>query len=88
MSFKLWKILLVSLVVMPVMANTDVYLTNNSSQPLTIQVSHDGSDTLEYGEEWQQPVETLGPWETKSVLSFNRWEGVKSGQIYRFNTVV
>ncbi|NOH72555.1 sphingomyelin phosphodiesterase [Vibrio pectenicida] len=88
MSFKQWKILLVSLVVMPVMADTDVYLTNNSSQPLTIQVSHDGSDTLEYGKEWQQPIETLGPWETKSVLSFNRWEGVKSGQIYRFSTVV
>ncbi|MBU2895853.1 sphingomyelin phosphodiesterase [Vibrio hepatarius] len=88
MSFKLWKILLVSLVVTPVMADTDVYLTNNSSQPLTIQVSHDGSDTLEYGKEWQQPVETLGPWETKLVLSFNRWEGVKSGQTYRFNTVV
>ncbi|MCG7491079.1 sphingomyelin phosphodiesterase [Vibrio sp. Of14-4] len=88
MSFKLWNILLASLVVMPVMADTDVYLTNNSAQPLTVQVSHDGSDLLEYGDEWQQHTETLGPWETKAVLSFNRWEGVKSGQTYRFNTVI
>lgn len=88
MSLKLWKILLVSLVAIPAMADTDVYLTNNSDQAFTIQVSHDGTDTLEYGKEWQQHVETIGPWETKAVLSFNRWEGVKSGQTYRFNTVV
>ncbi|MCL9782562.1 sphingomyelin phosphodiesterase [Vibrio sp. S4M6] len=88
MSLKLWTILLVSFIAAPVMADTDVYLTNNSAQPLIIQVSHDGSDTLEYGKEWQQHTETLGPWETKLVLSFNRWEGVKSGQTYRFNTVV
>lgn len=73
---------------MPALADTDVYLTNNSDQPLTIQVKHDGSDLLKYGDEWQQHVQTLGPWETKSVLSFNRWDGVKTNHTYHFETVV
>ncbi|MGY0217509.1 sphingomyelin phosphodiesterase [Endozoicomonadaceae bacterium StTr2] len=88
MIFNKWNLLLAALTALPVMADTDIYLTNNSDQPLMIQVSHDGSDILKDGEEWKQHVETLGPWETKQVLSFNRWEGVKSGKEYRFNTVV
>lgn len=88
MNLKQCSIALVSLMANAVFADTDVYLTNNSAQPLVIQVSQEGSDILKYGEEWQQHTETLGPWETKPVLSFNRWEGVKSGEIYRFNTVV
>ncbi|MDA0117640.1 sphingomyelin phosphodiesterase [Vibrio sp. T11.5] len=88
MNLKQWNLLLASLMALPVLADTDVYLTNNSDQSLTIQVSHDGTDLLEYGEEWKQHIETLGPWETKQVLSFNRWEGVKSGKTYQFNTVV
>ncbi|WP_076589560.1 sphingomyelin phosphodiesterase [Vibrio ostreicida] len=88
MNVMQWKILLVSLAAAPVLADTDVYLTNNSDQMLTIQVSHEGSDLLKYGDEWQQHTQTLGPWETKQVVSFNRWEGVESGETYRFNTVV
>ncbi|WP_339386401.1 sphingomyelin phosphodiesterase [Vibrio caribbeanicus] len=71
-----------------VLADTDVYLTNNSSQVLTIQVRHDGTDILKSGEEWQQHRETIGPWETKSVMSFNRWKGIKAGEVYNFETVV
>ncbi len=88
MKLTQWTLLLGALVALPSLADTDVYLTNNSAQPLTIQVKHEGSDLLKYGEEWQQHVQVLGPWETKSILSFNRWEGVKSGQHYRFDTVV
>ncbi|WP_391091326.1 endonuclease/exonuclease/phosphatase family protein [Vibrio sp. NH-UV-68] len=88
MNLKQCSIALASLMANAVFADTDVYLTNNSAQPLIIQVSQEGSDFLKYGEEWQQHTETLGPWETKPVLSFNRWEGVKSGETYRFNTVV
>ncbi|EDP58933.1 sphingomyelin phosphodiesterase [Vibrio sp. AND4] len=75
------------LLALPSFADTYVYLTNNSDQPLTIQVTHDGSDLLEYGEEWQQNVQVLEPWETKSILSFNRWEGVRTGEHYEFETV-
>ncbi|HHX8451077.1 TPA: sphingomyelin phosphodiesterase [Vibrio diabolicus] len=88
MKLSQWGLLLSGLVALPSIADTDVYLTNNSDQPLTIQVKHEGSDLLQYGEEWQQHVQVLGPWETKPVLSFNRWEGVKSNQTYRFETVV
>lgn len=61
MNLKQWNILLASLIALPALADTDVYLTNNSDQSLTIQVSHDGSDLLEYGEEWKQHTEALGP---------------------------
>ncbi|MDC5805292.1 sphingomyelin phosphodiesterase [Vibrio europaeus] len=88
MNFKQCSIALVALMASSAFADTDVYLTNNSGQALTIQVSHDGTDILKHGEEWKQHVETLGPWETKQVMSFNRWEGVKSGKTYRFSTVV
>ncbi|OAN11398.1 phospholipase [Photobacterium jeanii] len=88
MNLKSWSILCLSLTATPVFAGTDLFLTNNSDQTLTIQVSHDGTDLLQHGDEWQQLAQSIGPWETKSVLTFNRWEGVKSGKTYRFNTVV
>ncbi|MGX9521118.1 sphingomyelin phosphodiesterase [Vibrio mediterranei] len=88
MKFSQWNLLLSGLIALPALADTDVYLTNNSDQPLTIQISHEGTDLLEEGEEWQQHVQVLAPWETKSILSFNRWEGVKSNQTYRFETIV
>ena len=48
---------------------------------LTIQcIRHDGTDILKSGEEWQQHLETIGPWETKSVVDFNRWKGIKAGK--------
>ena len=70
------------------LADSDIYLTNNTDQAMSIQVNHTGSDLLEEGNEWQQHVQTLKPWETKMVLSFNRWEGVKSGDTYQFETLV
>ncbi|WP_047687778.1 sphingomyelin phosphodiesterase [Vibrio sp. ZOR0018] len=70
------------------LADTDIYLTNNSALPMSIAVKQTGSDQLQQGSEWQQHSETLGPWETKMVLSFNRWQGVKSGKTYQFETMV
>jgi endonuclease/exonuclease/phosphatase family metal-dependent hydrolase len=72
----------------PALAGSDVYLTNNSNQAMSIQVNHTGSDLLEEGVEWKQYVQTLKPWETKIVLSFNRWKGIKSGDTYQFETLV
>lgn len=69
-------------------ADTDVYLTNNSNQILSLAIEHTGSDLLEKGDEWLQHADTLGPYETKMILSMNRWEGVKSGQTYYFETTV
>ena len=70
------------------LADSDIYLTNNSNQTMSIQVNHSGSDILEEGVEWQQHIQTLKPWETKMLLSFNRWEGINSGDTYQFETVV
>lgn len=83
-----WFFLFTGIVSLSSFADTDVYLSNHSDQPLTIQVRHSGTDVLKYGEEWLQHVQVLGPWETQSILSFNRWTGIKANETYRFETVV
>lgn len=82
------RIMLALLAMMAVyaQADTDVYVTNNTDQPLTIDVYHWGSDRLVEGDEWFQHLDVLGPYETKMVLSFNRYVGVKWGDTYRFET--
>ncbi|KZN61226.1 sphingomyelin phosphodiesterase [Pseudoalteromonas luteoviolacea] len=71
-----------------VLADSDIYLTNNSDQILNISVEHTGSDLMEYGDEWSQHVTQLQPYESKMVLSFNRYYGAKSGHTYQFKTKV
>ena len=73
---------------LPALADSDVYVTNNSDQAMSISIEHTGSDRLEKGSEWIQHADVLGPWETKMVLSFNRWQGVKSGKYYKFDTIL
>ena len=34
----------------PAISDTDVYLTNNTNQVMTIQASHSGTDLLKFGE--------------------------------------
>jgi endonuclease/exonuclease/phosphatase family metal-dependent hydrolase len=70
------------------LADTNVYFTNNSAKTMSVDVSHTGSDLLQQGDEWQQEADLIGPWETKKLLSFNRWEGVKSGHNYQFKTLL
>lgn len=69
-------------------ADSDIYVSNNTAQRLAISIQHTGSDLLEKGSEWFQQAEQIGPYETKMVLSMNRWTGVKSGKEYRFETVL
>ncbi|GAL20566.1 putative phospholipase C [Vibrio maritimus] len=59
MNYNKLILLFGSLLALLSVADTDVYLTNNSAQPLTIQVQHQGTSELNYGEEWQQHVQTL-----------------------------
>ena len=70
------------------LSDTDIYVMNNSAAQMTIDVRHTGSDTLEEGNEWIQQAQTLGPWESKLVLSINRWEGVKNNHKYQFDTLL
>ncbi|WP_119394288.1 sphingomyelin phosphodiesterase [Salinibius halmophilus] len=79
-------IVLVAMMAAFAQADTDVYFTNNSDQPLTVDVFHWGSDRLVEGDEWFQHVDTIAPYETKMVLSFNRYVGVKWGDDYYFET--
>ena len=69
-----------------VIADSDIYVTNNTKASLLINIEHTGSDLLEKNDEWFQHAHELGPYETKKVLSFNRYYGAKSGKEYRFNT--
>ncbi|ESP93399.1 sphingomyelin phosphodiesterase [Pseudoalteromonas luteoviolacea] len=71
-----------------VLADSDIYVTNNSDQVLNISVEHTGSDLMEYGNEWSQHTTQLKPYETRMVLSFNRYYGAKSGHNYQFKTKV
>lgn len=73
---------------LPALADSDIYVTNNSNQTMNVSVSHTGTALLKQGSEWQQHIQVLAPWETKMVLSFNRWENVKSGKQYNFETLL
>lgn len=83
--------LMVSLLVLcagNALADTYVYITNSTPDPVTISVSHHGTKTLSYGSEWYQEATSIGPYETKRVLHYNRFWGVKSGHTYNFDTYI
>lgn len=69
-------------------ADTYVFITNTTDQPVSVQVNHSGTRTLTQGSQWAQEATTIGAYETKRVLRYNRYSGVKSGQTYNFDTVV
>ena len=69
-------------------ADTYIYITNSTADPVTISVNHHGSRTLSNGSQWAQEASAIGPYETKRVLRYNRYWGVKSGHTYNFDTVI
>jgi len=81
-------LMLVSLFSQQALADTDVYLTNNSPESLRLEIRQSGSGQLQAGSQWVQHRHELGPWESAMVLSFNRYEGVKAGKSYLFETRV
>jgi endonuclease/exonuclease/phosphatase family metal-dependent hydrolase len=83
------RTLLVSLLVMfagNAVADTYIFITNSTPDTVSVSVSHYGSRTLKNGSEWAQEATSIGPWETKRVLRYNRYWGVKSGSTYYFDT--
>lgn len=69
------------------MADTYIYVTNSTPEPMQIEVVHSGSNNLlKEGSEWQQEATTIAPYATERVLAFNRYWGVKSGSTYNFDT--
>jgi len=79
-------LLLASQFPLQALADTDVYLTNNSPDPVQLEIRQSGSGQLQAGSQWLQHRTELGPWESAMVLSFNRYEGVKAGKSYLFET--
>ncbi|MEC7120393.1 MAG: sphingomyelin phosphodiesterase [Pseudomonadota bacterium] len=69
-------------------ADTYVYVTNTTPETVTVAVNHHGTRTLTQGSQWAQEATTIAPYETKRVLRYNRFSGVKSGHTYNFDTVV
>ncbi len=55
-------LLLVSQFPQLALADTDVYLTNNSPEPLQIDIRQSGSGQLQPGSQWSQHRTELGPW--------------------------
>jgi endonuclease/exonuclease/phosphatase family metal-dependent hydrolase len=83
------RTLLVSLLVMfagNAVADTYVFITNSTPDPVTISVHHHGTRTLKNGSEWAQEATSIGPWETKRVLRYNRYWGVTRGHTFNFDT--
>lgn len=70
----------------PALADSYVYVTNTTPETVQVQVNHYGDDTLAEGSEWHQEATEIAPYATARVLAFNRYEGLKSGKTYRFDT--
>ncbi|WP_339331486.1 sphingomyelin phosphodiesterase [Aeromonas hydrophila] len=81
-------LLLASQFPLQALADTDIYLTNNSPDPVQLEIRQSGSGQLQAGSQWLQHRTELGPWESAMVLSFNRYEGVKASKSYLFETRV
>lgn len=72
----------------PALADSYVYITNSTPEPVSVQINHYGDDTLNEGNEWQREAQEIAPYATARVLAFNRYEGLKSGRTYYFDTQV
>ncbi|MDC0661274.1 sphingomyelin phosphodiesterase [Marinobacter sp. SS21] len=73
---------------MSAQADSYVYLTNSTSETVQVRSYHFGDDTLVEGSEWRQEATEIAPYATARVLAFNRYEGLKSGKTYHFETQV
>ncbi len=71
-----------------VIADTYVYVTNTTAEMVSVNINHHGTKVLEQGSQWEQEATQIAPYETKRVLRYNRYVGVKSGQTYNFDTVI
>lgn len=69
-------------------ADTYMYVTNTTPETVSVTTNHHGTKTLTQGSQWVQEATQIAPYETKRVLRYNRYVGVKSGQTYNFDTVI
>lgn len=69
-------------------AESYIYLTNNTMEPLTLSTSQSGHTNITHGNEWQQLAFEVAPLGTVKFLRFNRDQGIKWGKYYYFDTLV
>lgn len=69
-------------------AESYIYLTNSTMEPLTIETVQTGHGNITHGDEWEQLADTVPPLATVKFLRFNRDDGIKWGKTYYFTTTV
>lgn len=70
-----------------VWAESYVYLTNNTDQPLTLSINQTGS-SLSKGTHWRQHASSVPAYGTVRYMDMNRDSGIKWGKSYQFDTTV
>ncbi|QUM86068.1 sphingomyelin phosphodiesterase [Moritella sp. 28] len=68
-------------------AESDIYLTNNTLQTVTLSIKQSGHH-LNEGEHWRQLAYSVPPLATVRYLNLNRNQGIVSGDDYYFDTTV
>lgn len=84
---RLFLLIVMALFSSSLWADSSVFVTNNTPEAVSISVNHYGSRTLSAGD-WTQEVTEIPAYQTRRVLRFNRYWGLKSGATYRFDTHV
>ncbi|MCH8498889.1 MAG: sphingomyelin phosphodiesterase [Marinobacter sp.] len=67
-------------------ADSYVFVTNSTPETVRVEVSHFGDRLLQEGSQWRQEVQEIAPYATARVLAFNRYQGLRSGSTYHFET--
>ncbi|MBQ4845328.1 sphingomyelin phosphodiesterase [Pseudoalteromonas sp. MMG005] len=70
------------------LAESYMYLTNNTMAPLTLNTQQTGHNNIRHGDQWQQLATEVPPLATVKFLRFNRDQGIKWGKEYVFTTRV
>lgn len=80
--------LLTSVLASQSLAESYMYLTNNTMQTLSLETTQTGHNNIEHGNQWQQLAHSVPPLGTVKFLRFNRDQGIKWGREYFFTTQV
>jgi len=70
-----------------VLAESYIYLTNNTDQTLQLRIQQSGSALIK-GEHWWQLADSVPPYGTVRFLETNRDRGIKWGKTYYYDTYV
>lgn len=70
------------------LAESYMYLTNNTQKTLTLHTVQTGHNNITHGNQWALLAREVPPLGTVKFLRFNRDQGIKWGKEYEFNTYV